>query len=54
MPVYLVASTAFWLWTPRYLLRGKIGLRPLVPGALLASLLLGGATATSPFLWDHG
>ena len=30
-------------------LRGNIGLRPLLPGALLASLLLGGATATSPF-----
>src|SRR5213078_2151918 len=41
--------TAFWLWTPRYLLRGRIGLRPLLPGALLATLLIGGATATSPF-----
>jgi membrane protein len=49
VPAYLVVSTAFWLWTPRYLLHGKIGLRPLLPGALLASLLLGGATATSPF-----
>jgi uncharacterized BrkB/YihY/UPF0761 family membrane protein len=49
IPAYLVVSTAFWLWTPHYLLRGNIGLRPLLPGALLASLLLGGATATSPF-----
>ena len=49
VPAYLVVSTAFWLWTPHYLLHGKIGLRPLIPGALLASLLLGGATATSPF-----
>ena len=48
IPAWLVVSTAFWLWTPRYLLRGKIGLRPLLPGALLASLLIGGATATSP------
>jgi hypothetical protein len=29
VPVWLVISTAFWLWTPRYLLHGKIGLRPL-------------------------
>ena len=49
IPVYLAVSTVFWLWTPRYLLRGKIGLRPLLPGALLATLLIGGATATSPF-----
>ena len=49
VPVWLVGSTAFWLWTPRYLLHGKIGLRLLLPGALLASLLIGGATATSPF-----
>src|SRR5213078_2919834 len=49
VPGWLVASTAFWLWTPRYLLRGRIGLRPLLPGALLATLLIGGATATSPF-----
>ena len=44
-----MVSTAFWIWTPRYLLRGRIGLRPLVPGALLASLAIGGATATSRF-----
>lgn len=49
VPPYLVVSTAFWLWTPHYLLRGNIELRPLLPGALLASLVLGGATATSPF-----
>lgn len=49
IPVYLVVSTVFWLWTPLYLLRGKIGLRPLLPGALLATLVVGGATATSPF-----
>ena len=51
IPVYLVVVTAFWLWTPRYLLRGKIGLRSLLPGALLATLVLGGATATSPFFF---
>src|SRR5262249_51380304 len=48
VPVYLVVSTSFWLWTPYYLLRGRIGLRQLLPGALLAALLLVGATATSP------
>jgi membrane protein len=48
VPVWLVVSIAFWLWTPRYLLRGRIGLRPLLPGALLATLVIGGATATSP------
>ena len=51
IPVYVVASTAFWLWTPRYLLHGGIGLRPLLPGALLATLVLGGATATSQFFF---
>lgn len=47
-PVYLAVSVVFWLWTPRYLLHGKIGLRRLLPGALLATLVLSGATATSP------
>jgi hypothetical protein len=47
-PAWLVVSTAFWVWTPRYLLHGKIGLRPLVPGALLTTLIVGGATALSP------
>jgi uncharacterized BrkB/YihY/UPF0761 family membrane protein len=42
-------STAFWLWTPHYLLHRRIALRPLLPGALLASIAIGGATATSPF-----
>jgi membrane protein len=46
--VWLAGSTAFWLWTPRFLLHGQIGLRPLLPGALLASLVIGGATALSP------
>jgi uncharacterized BrkB/YihY/UPF0761 family membrane protein len=48
IPLYLLISTAFWLGTPRYLLRGKIGLQALVPGAVLASVALGGATAVSP------
>lgn len=49
LPAWLAGSTAFWLWTPYLLLQGKIGLRPLLPGAVLASLLTGGATATSRF-----
>ena len=49
LPAWLIGSTAFWLWTPRYLLHGRIGLRQLLPGALLATLLIGGAVATSPF-----
>jgi membrane protein len=48
IPAWLVASMAFWLWTPRYLLRGQIGLRPLLPGALMATIVIGGAIATSP------
>jgi hypothetical protein len=40
-PVWLAVSTAFWLWTPRFLLHRKIGPRALLPGALLASLLRG-------------
>jgi membrane protein len=48
VPVWLIGSTVFWLWVPRFLLHRKIGLRALLPGALLASLLLGGTAATSP------
>jgi uncharacterized BrkB/YihY/UPF0761 family membrane protein len=47
--VWLVVSTGFWVWTPRLLLHGRIGVRPLLPGALLASLVIGGAIATSRF-----
>src|SRR5262245_27526193 len=47
-PVWLVVSTGFRLWTPRYLLHRQVGLRPLLPGALLASTVIGGATALSP------
>ena len=48
VPVWLIASTAFWLWVPRFLLHRQIGFRALLPGALLASALVGGASATSP------
>jgi membrane protein len=46
---WLVASTAFWLLVPSLLLHRKIGLRALLPGALLASIVIGGCIATSPF-----
>jgi membrane protein len=48
VPAWLVASTAFWLLVPRLLLHRKIGWRPLLPGALLATVVLGGTMATSP------
>jgi Virulence factor BrkB len=49
LPAWLVGSTVFWLWVPRFLLHRRVGVRALLPGALLATLVLGGATATVPF-----
>jgi hypothetical protein len=48
LPAWLIASTAFWLLIPSLLLHRKIGLRALLPGAILASVVLGGTIATSP------
>jgi len=48
VPVWLLASTVFWLAVPWFLLHRKVGLRALLPGALLATVVLGGALATSP------
>ena len=48
VPAWLIASTAFWLVVPSALLHRKVGLRALMPGALLASLLIGGTIATAP------
>jgi membrane protein len=48
IPAWLAASTLFWIWTPRFLLHGTISWRRLLPGALLASITIGGANATSP------
>ena len=50
IPAWIVGSTIFWLWTPRFLLHRKIPIRSLLPGALLAAFVLGGTIATSP-LW---
>jgi nitrogen fixation-related uncharacterized protein len=49
VPAWLVGSTVFWLLVPRLLLHGKVALRSLLPGALLASVLIGGTIAISPF-----
>jgi hypothetical protein len=48
IPVWLVGSLVFWLGVPHVLLHRKIGLRALFPGALLATVVLGGTAATSP------
>jgi uncharacterized BrkB/YihY/UPF0761 family membrane protein len=50
VPIWVVGSTLFWLWTPRYLLRGRLALRAVLPGALLATGVIGGTLATAP-LW---
>ncbi len=50
VPAWIAGSTIFWLWTPRFLLHRMIPLRSLLPGALLAALVLGGTVASSP-LW---
>jgi membrane protein len=49
VPAWLVASIAFWLLVPSLLLHRKIRLRALLPGALIATIVIGGAVATSPF-----
>jgi hypothetical protein len=48
VPVWLAGSLVFWLWTPSYLLHRQIALRRLLPGAVLATVVIGGASATSP------
>ena len=48
VPVWILGSLAFWLGTPHFLLHRKISLRQLLPGALLATLVLGGTAAFSP------
>ena len=50
VPAWIAGSTVFWLWTPRFLLHRMVPLRSLLPGALLAALVLGGTVASSP-LW---
>jgi uncharacterized BrkB/YihY/UPF0761 family membrane protein len=56
VPGWIAASTVFWIWTPRFFLHKTISPRRLLPGALLASVTIGGASATSPLFlggWLH-
>ena len=46
--IWILGSLAFWLGTPHFLLHRRIGLRRLLPGALLATLVLGGTAVFSP------
>ena len=48
VPVWIVGSLAFWLGTPHFLLHRKISMRQLLPGGLMATLVLGGTAAFSP------
>jgi hypothetical protein len=48
VPGWMLASTAFWLLVPTLLLHRKVPLRALMPGALAASVVIGGTIATSP------
>jgi membrane protein len=48
IPVWLLGSLVFWLGIPHFLLHRKVGVRALLPGALLATIVLGGTAAVSP------
>jgi len=50
LPAWIGGSMLFWLWTPRFLLHRRISIRALLPGALLATFVVGGTIGTSP-LW---
>ena len=47
-PAWIVGSVVFWLWVPRFLLHGEVALGALMPGALMATIVLGGLIAVSP------
>lgn len=48
VPAWLLGSIVFWLVVPHVLLHRKVRPRELLPGALLATVVLGGTAATSP------
>jgi hypothetical protein len=50
LPVWIVVSTGWWLLVPSLLLHRSVGVRRLLPGALVASVVVGGTIATAP-LW---
>jgi uncharacterized BrkB/YihY/UPF0761 family membrane protein len=48
VPIWVAGSLVFWLGVPHVLLHRKVSLRSLFPGALLATVVLGGTAAVSP------
>jgi membrane protein len=48
VPAWILGSLAFWLGVPHFLLHRKISVRHLLPGALMATLVLGGTAVFSP------
>jgi membrane protein len=46
--VGVVGSLVFWLVVPYYLLHRQVSYRQLLPGALMATVLLGGTAAVAP------
>jgi membrane protein len=48
VPAWILGSLAFWLGVPHVLLHRKISARQLLPGALMATLVLGGTAVFSP------
>jgi hypothetical protein len=48
IPAWLAGSIVFWLWVPWFLLHREVALRALMPGALLATIVIGGLIAVSP------
>ena len=48
IPAWLAGSIVFWLWVPWFLLHRKVTLRALMPGAVVATIVLGGLVAVSP------
>jgi hypothetical protein len=48
VPAWVIGSMAFWLGVPYVLLHRKVSPHALFPGALLATIVLGGTAAASP------
>ena len=48
VPAWIIGSIVFWLFIPLLLLHREVSVRALLPGALLATLVLGGTIAFSP------
>lgn len=46
--LWVLFSSVFWVAVPRFLLHGQVAVRGLLPGGLLAAVVLGGAAAFSP------